>query len=536
MFLNLVLGIVDRLRAPITAFGIDFDRFRELLRVKLLLEFRTSVLGQGGMGDVAFVLTLVGFWLMGILTGVAALVLGPSVWMGATTGLLMGMLFLLLIVHYGNILVDTTDIEQVAPHPVADRTLFASRLAHMMVYVGALAVVFMSGNLMLAVFRGPALAVLALGPLCAFLAVVLTVGVVAGAFAFLLRVLGPARFQRATLWMQVVVMAAMMGGGQLVRFFSRDAGPVLDENLHWLKWVFPPLHFVGLYDFVLGERTVENGAALGLALGLPLVAVIGTLKLASRFFVAGLDGSIHLGGTPRGGWRPTLFARLGVPLCRSHAQRAGFGLALALSRRDPFYLRAALPSLIAFPVMAIGMGLNLPDPPGLAPALALLVVGLPTVLQSALFCTDGEASWLLEASPVGERDAVLQGAVKGLIVGTIAPALLGAGLFLVLLRGSGEILPVILALELVAIAMLVSLLRWHHGMPFSRSPKQQAVDWSNMGHIFMLLLAGLFVAGVHVALAWNPWVLWISVVLSPVPMYALFRRVDRIRLHAGRRR
>src|SRR5262245_4827527 len=202
--LRAVLWAADRLRRPIAAAGVDFPVFRECLRVKLLLELRSASRSGPSTGAAGLALGVVMFWFVGLLTGLVALLSRDAWnWIAVSQSVSMGFLGMLLLAQFASLLVDPSDIGVVSPHPVPDRTLFAARLAHVAAYVTLLATPFALGSMLLAVFGKPVLQVLLVFPLISLCSTLLTVGIVALLFALSLRIFGPARFQRVTLWIQI---------------------------------------------------------------------------------------------------------------------------------------------------------------------------------------------------------------------------------------------------------------------------------------------------------------------------------------------
>src|SRR5262245_12377298 len=208
LLLGTILWSVDRLAPLVRALGLDFPRFRELLRVRILLTLRPSAHSGSGMGAMraaGIALTVLMAAFAGLLTGITALVNARAwPWIVISQSVLVALLATMLLQILAGILVDPTDIGVVAPHPVNDRTVFGVRLAEVASFVALIGLGFTGGNVFLAVFGKPPLAVLCLFPLFSLLCAATTLGAVALLFALALRIVGPTHFQRVTLWAQIL--------------------------------------------------------------------------------------------------------------------------------------------------------------------------------------------------------------------------------------------------------------------------------------------------------------------------------------------
>lgn len=530
------LRAAELARGPLRAFGVEPDQFRELLRVRLVLELRSS--GNLGLGSVGIILGVLFFWPTGILAGVAALLIeDPMPWIAGSQAFLMVTLGMLLLMQYASILVDPTDVAVAASRPVADRTLFAARIAHLTLYVTSLSAIFASGSIMLGVFGQPWWAVLLVYPLVTALSTALTVGLVAGLFALILRVFGPRLFQRATLWIQVALFTVLMGGGQAVQFLKGTGfGAWLEQlgQIEWLRFWLPPFHYAGLFDLVVGDVTRANLIHAGLAFLLPALALWITLRLASRYFVQGLEGGLEMGRTPRSGWRAGWASRLGALACRSRAERAAYDLAVAYSRRDPIFLRQGLPGLIAFPIVGGVLSIQMRDTPwALGAASFMALMAFPSVLEAARYTQHPEARWSYWMGTASSPSELLRGAIKGLFLGSLLPMCLLLAVVALAIHGFDRLFEAVVAIELVALVMLRFTLGWFHGMPFTLKHNMSDVNWANVPLVFGVMGCGLLVAGLQGLLCWYPWTALASCVLLAPLVVRAFRRLDELELPAS---
>ncbi|HEX6885199.1 MAG TPA: hypothetical protein VF530_17625, partial [Planctomycetota bacterium] len=499
--LRAVLWLAGRLRGPIAAFGVDFPRFRELLRTRVLLTQRTSGEAAKVWGQAGTALAIVMTFFFGLLTGLVA-VLGEEggPWVLVSLSSAMLMLAILLFQVLAAILVDPTDIQVVAAHPVTDRTVFAVRLAEVSAYVLVFVAAFAAGGMCLAVVALPPLAVLLVYPCLALCAGAVTLGAVTLLFALCLRIVGPTHFQRVALWMQILGGVALFLAFHGASRVHREQWELWLERYSDLRLLFPPVQYAELFTFASGASpTFPLGALLGAVL-LPLAALALTFWLASRYFVAGLQGTLGA-PAPRSAWPRGLLSRLGARL-GGREERAGFDFTLALSRREPQFLRTVLPQLAMFQVMALGSAFGMRrELSFFVPfSAAILFVALPNVLLQSQGTATPEARVLFTTAPLESEDALLRGGIRALLlqwIGVPAVALFAVQLWF---GGPGLLPRSVLAFELAFAATLVFARLFQVGLPFTRSIRVGETSAANFGMILATSLGMAVVCGLHALL------------------------------------
>lgn len=238
---------------------VDIGLFRTLLETRLTLDLKGDAeSGHSSGAAVGPTLVILAAWLGGLVSGVAALMSSPMIFMLTAHSLLMWGLGMLLVLQLSVILVDAVDFGVIAALPVDGRTLFASRLAHAFLYVVVLSTAYSLFPVLLSCVGFRAWQPLLVFPLTALLSGTLTLGLVAVLHAICLKIIGPVRFQRIIAWVQFAIISLMMGGYQIVlRIF-----PVADITEFVLGhpelvWVIPPAHFGGLLQ--VSRETLGRG-------------------------------------------------------------------------------------------------------------------------------------------------------------------------------------------------------------------------------------------------------------------------------------
>lgn len=512
LLIPLVMWCAEHLRRPLVAFGIDYARFKWLLETKLTLDFRSDNKGSSSFITFGLVLVMAMTWLSSLpVTLLALLHPEPELWMSIVSAHTMFMTLFLLGTMYSTLLVDTTDVDVLQSRPVPDRTLFAARLAHVAVYLVSILSMCLFWPITLGWLGYPFWSLVVSIPIVVASSAATGLGIVAILFALALRIGGPARFQRLALWSQIALTAILMGGAQAASAIV--GGKTFVAWLRGDSWThvfLPPLQQGGLFGLVLGHATTTNIVLGALAILVPIVAILIALTLASRHFVAGLQGEIARVNPTSTRRKRGIFARIGAWSTSSRQERAGFDFVLAMSRREKLFLRATVPMLAGFAMGGISMTLNsraLGDQmPGILRVLPVyfFAIGLPGILENWRFSEHGEASWIVEMSPTNTLRPFVIGGIKAILLGTLAPAVLGLGVLLFAVQGLRVVPDLLVAFAVVAALALSTTPLLVLRVPFARKHKFGEIDFRNIAIIFSILFVTVAAGGLH-ALARLHW-------------------------------
>lgn len=542
LMIGACLRLSDRARPLLAAAGVDPGKFRAILETKLLLDQQGGPQGsENPMVSMMQALMISGYTLTGFMMGVVTLLVGrssfevsPSLWLGVCQLVTAGLLALPLIGHYGNLLLDPTDVGVIGPRPVPDATLFATRLAHVLLYMLPLAAALTLGPWLFGMFVYPWWAVAFVYPLATLLNTVMVVSGVGLAYATVLRVVGPARFQRVSLALQVLVMAAMMGGPQILIHVlpMREILAAIGRN-PWLLMLVPPMHFGGLLEVLVGPWTPATWWLCAGSFAIPALTGLLTLRLARRHFQAALAGELVAGKT-RHGWQREPLAGL-MRWCGSgrHA-RAGFGITAALSRRDKMFVRAAWPSMLGMGGMFLVIPLTqlrmLTEPYRHWLLLALFFLPLVTVTPIGILriSENGKAGWAYDLLEPEQHVRVVSGGLRAVMFSMALPMLIVASLALGAVAGWRWIPETALAVLMVLWISLAGIGRMTHGLPFSMTVTSGAgMDgFTNVVTVFWLMIVAVCLAGVFAGLHLHPLGTIAGLVFFAVQVRRAWRRLD----------
>ncbi|HMQ61533.1 MAG TPA: hypothetical protein PKE06_12745, partial [Flavilitoribacter sp.] len=141
------LFIIRLLKPLWKRLGVNYDQLKALMEARLLMETRRRKTWQqnksSNSGGSSWLIYLSFFFIGG--GALAAIIQFDHVGSGLTLYFLIWMVFfsVTLISDFTEVLIDVRDNYIVLPRPVNDRTISASRLMHIVIYLAGLTVPFM---------------------------------------------------------------------------------------------------------------------------------------------------------------------------------------------------------------------------------------------------------------------------------------------------------------------------------------------------------------------------------------------------------
>ena len=531
---NLLLRGCDLLRPLFLLAGVQYEMFREMLRVKLLLDARS-----GAERTAKNLMKRPGLLWLIFSSFMGGMVMGALVFFAVDSSFLRMillvtgsglMLWAFLVVDFTQSVVDTSDLPIVEAFPVRGATLSAVRMMHVGIYVLVLQVAGLIGPVLFCLLTQAAWVHL---PVLLFSYLAVGVGATAllfGVYQGFLRLAGPARFRDWVLTLQIAVLASVYGISQLGPIVLEAVPPqyFLGEQ-PWALAALPPAWYGGLLRLAMGNVTGFNVLLSTLALGAPLL-VIGSMR-----WIAG-DRMITLlravdqvsepeGSAPRrrgisGWWRDRC--------CQTPLERAGFDHLWVNVRTDRgFRLRTYGPTAImtiAFGVAWARLGF---DHRFMAVFPWIPVFAAVGASVQSRYGEDPEGAWPLEMLDARQGREFHRGCFLGVLACFyLTPTLYFLALALPWfgLRGALHLVTAAAAGSILATRALPGLVP---RAPFSERFRQSSFD-SQTGTAILLMLVILAASGAQIMVfQWTP-LRWAFVLLvgawAAIALYgSLFR-------------
>ncbi|MGE3166459.1 MAG: hypothetical protein AB7O52_16285 [Planctomycetota bacterium] len=441
----------------------------------------------------------VGHLALGVLVGSLASQMSADLVVMACSFVFLLVVTLQTLLDYSQVLFDTTDRALIAPTPVPERTVLASRLAHVGVHV---ALVVVSLGLPMLVLSWVNHGFYPFVPVLLFTVIASATLAVLGSFALHLLVVRwarPEQVRDVIVLLQVVLLISVSALIQVAPVFSTR--PLTRDQIEALlgergfQFVLPPFHFRGLYAVLEGNGSAHSHWLAALAVLVPVGAVWVTFRLARGRYFALLEGfQLPTRERPvraRSGrvWR--LIRR--VATCGPE-QRATFDLLRALAFRERIFRLRTFPLLGLVFLAALGAWLRNDSVDAALIACAIIyasALALPAILVQARYGDDWQAGWLFQALPTQRRSDLYIGHYRAVVVCFMAPLIVVG--FLIGLFGSGvSAFPDLLFAT--AVTMLVAGVCAHFFGPYLPFQEQPRVA-GDLSHMFLYLGATFLLGG-----------------------------------------
>lgn len=535
-FVAIILRIIDPFRRPISAMGVEYLPFRALLEAKLLLDARRSKDHGSPLGGSIFA-TLVVNLFFGFFAGIILVsVPDPVVGFGAACFLTMFLLTMTLLVDASSLILDTTDLDLIAPLPVGDQTIVVSRIAHAAVYLTLVIASMSIVPLVLGCFRFPPLRFLFAYGTSMVLVAIWCTATAFGLFVIVTRLFDLERFRNVLLYAQIAAVVFLLGSYQIIPYVAERVDLVaLFTDRPWTLVALPPFHYGGLAAFVFGNVDVFHGSLAAMAVLLPLIILFLTVRVARRGFVSGLaamaSGERSMKATPA---RRDVFRDR---LLRTPVARAGYDFFRALSRRERTFRLRVYP-IIAFAIIfGVTFGLRARSGPSetrmICGIFYLLAMYAPAIILQSRYSDDYEARWVLIHSGLERPGEFVRGAMSSLVVTFVLPLLVVLLLLVLALGGVEQIPDAVFASEVVIFLVLLSIRFLGRRLPFTEKPIKNPAD----GHLGTTLLLTMVVAlaiGVHVLARLHPLSFYGGMVALAVTISIMLRRLDSLEVPVPR--
>lgn len=524
-FERLVLAACRPVHPLLRAYGVDVEQFRVLLSARLRETARARDTASphpgvfGLCGLLALMSLFVGFLASGQTPFYAQV-------------FLQGFAFLYLVfamaVDGSQLLVERGEPCMVASGPVHGRTIAAARLAHVASFLGLLLVSMSLLPLLIGLRSFSASWWIPVHVASSLLVLLLSMFVVVIAYGVALRVVGAARFRSVTSWIQLGMMTVFYVGYWGVRPLAEATGwgTPTEESALWLA--APPAWFGGLAMLASGEGFGIYWVHAALAVGVPLAAgAVGFALVRSDFLQAlvARDGGRAAVPSERRG----LLVRIESLVCGSHLERAGFRFFCRMAPREHCYRLRVGPSLVMIPLMIVFSMAKLTghdDVIWALPIYGLVILGL-TAAEGLGMSDDHHAAWRMRAAPATDLGPITVGAVKAVLMTTVALPGLVVVAFLALFTNPATVLHGVLALAVsLLLATITARAVVGRSLPFAAQPRKSA-DGVVVGLMFFMMFFVGAIGFAHYLLSREPTAAWIVGGLAALGLVVAWRRLAR---------
>lgn len=498
-----LLKFLDKFKGLYTRVGVDYEKMRIILKIKLTLDRRrtSTIMGSSNKKDEesenSFVYALIMYGIIGAFIGIIILSSSNAMFsFSIAFGMFMFFVLTSFISDFSNVLLDVRDKNVIGTKGVNNKTIAAAKVTHICYYIFLISLA-LSWLSIIGMFRfGILTGILFLGEL--IVADILMIVITALIYLFILRFFNGEKVKDIINFVQIALTIVMTIGYQFLgRMFNVFDLNIVYKSRIW-NLLLPPMWFAApLYAVNGGEINKIIIMLITLAFIVPIIAIILYLKNISKF-----EDSLSKLNSVRNNEKEKskgVFYRFGRWTCRNNEEKATYNLSVSVMKREREFKLKAYPNLgfiIIFPILFIFIFTNNYEgiesiPLSMSLNIYWFILMIPSILMTLQYSNDYKAAWIYESVFIKDTANIYRGAYKALIVNLLLPLYLVESVIFTVIFG----IQVLGILIIVFIFLLIFIVAQHLlgklRLPFTT--KAGVVD---NGSNLLNILLGMILVGV----------------------------------------
>ncbi|WP_027634838.1 hypothetical protein [Clostridium butyricum] len=498
-----LLKFLDKFKGLYTRIGVDYEKMRIILKIKLTLDRRrtSTIMGSSNKKDEesenSFVYALIMYGIIGAFIGIIILSSSNAMFsFSIAFGMFMFFVLTSFISDFSNVLLDVRDKNVIGTKGVNNKTIAAAKVTHICYYIFLISLA-LSWLSIIGMFRfGILTGILFLGEL--IVADILMIVITALIYLFILRFFNGEKVKDIINFVQIALTIVMTIGYQFLgRMFNVFDLNIVYKSRIW-NLLLPPMWFAApLYAVNGGEINKIIIMLITLAFIVPIIAIILYLKNISKF-----EDSLSKLNSVRNNEKEKskgVFYRFGRWTCRNNEEKAAYNLSVSVMKREREFKLKAYPNLgfiIIFPILFIFIFTNNYEgiesiPLSMSLNIYWFILMIPSILMTLQYSNDYKAAWIYESVFIKDTANIYRGAYKALIVNLLLPLYLVESVIFTVIFG----IQVLGILIIVFIFLLIFIVAEHIigklSLPFTT--KAGVVD---NGSNLLNILLGMILVGI----------------------------------------
>jgi ABC-2 type transport system permease protein len=543
----LLLQLIWYFRGFFTRRGVDVSQMLTIVQVKIMMDKRRVQMGWKTGQQVKedrnnLRLILFSYLIIG---GITALVMEeiPSFLLAMIIvhAYVLFMMSMTLITDFSSVLLDTADNQIMLPKPVGAKTLFMSRIIHILIYLLEFSIAMAIFPMIVIIYKYGVITGLG-AVLTILLTVLFSVFITYLLYMLLLRYSNEQKLREIITYFQIFMGIIFMVGYQVIPRMMNLYSNFSSFTLHWYGNLLPPVWMAYALD-VLHSRSLNavHLEMLFLALVMPVIGFWILIKWLAPVFGKKMEaleydssGKHSSAGNGRSGKNlSTLFSRF---TCGAKTEKAAFELVWKITGRDKGFRLQFYPSFAYIFVILLLLFLKNGKPyseyiqelsksnywlwliylPVLAVSMSHTLVG---------FNENYQASWIYHSLPVSRPGELVTGTLKALLVKYLFPIYLI--LFFIALYIWHQKILIHFAFGLLNSSLCFFIIASFSDqyLPFSRQPQTRQQTGRFMLFFIQLLVMGLLV-GLHYFLMKLSFGIYLAMPIVAIAGWLLIRKLQ----------
>lgn len=498
-----LLKFLDKFKGLYTRVGVDYEKMRIILKIKLTLDRRrtSTIMGSSNKKDEesenSFVYALIMYGIIGAFIGIIILSSSNAMFsFSIAFGMFMFFVLTSFISDFSNVLLDVRDKNVIGTKGVNNKTIAAAKVTHICYYIFLISLA-LSWLSIIGMFRfGILTGILFLGEL--IVVDILMIVITALIYLFILRFFNGEKVKDIINFVQIALTIVMTIGYQFLgRMFNVFDLNIVYKSRIW-NLLLPPMWFAApLYAVNGGEINKIIIMLITLAFIVPIIAIILYLKNISKF-----EDSLSKLNSVRNNEKEKskgVFYRFGRWTCRNNEEKAAYNLSVSVMKREREFKLKAYPNLgfiIIFPILFIFIFTNNYEgiesiPLSMSLNIYWFILMIPSILMTLQYSNDYKAAWIYESVFIKDTANIYRGAYKALIVNLLLPLYLVESVIFTVIFG----IQVLGILIIVFIFLLIFIVAEHIIGKLSLPFTTKAGVVNNGGNLLNILL-GMILVGI----------------------------------------
>jgi ABC-2 type transport system permease protein len=421
---------------------IDFEKLKIITETKLLMDTRRIRVGlknnnyieeSSDQNYTAYIFySIIGLLLSGTILFLNDIVMS----MAFLHSYVLFMMSMTLITDFSAVMLDTTDSQIILPRPVSSKTLFVSRLVHILVYLLQFTIAIS--------FFPVVTTFISFGPLVGFtsiftvlLTVLFSVFLTYLLYGLILKFSSEHKLKEIINGFQIALTVLMVTGFQIIpRLINIDILENVKMSIHWYTYLLPPLWMSHLLESVY-IFTLDRPHLILIALA--LIVPPFTFWVLIKYLAPSFSRKIALLGTASAAIgnnniqsKKSFSEKISRLVCYDKIEEAGFQLVWTITNRDKNFKLQFYPSLayiIIFIFLFVfksrdGFAKTFQDLPNTNNFLWFIyvpIMGISTAATLISFNENFAASWIYYSRPLNKPGLLISGSIKSLILKYLIP-------------------------------------------------------------------------------------------------------------------
>lgn len=498
-----LLKFLDKFKGLYTRIGVDYEKMRIILKIKLTLDRRrtSTIMGSSNKKDEesenSFVYALIMYGIIGAFIGIIILSSSNAMFsFSIAFGMFMFFVLTSFISDFSNVLLDVRDKNVIGTKGVNNKTIAAAKVTHICYYIFLISLA-LSWLSIIGMFRfGILTGILFLGEL--IVADILMIVITALIYLFILRFFNGEKVKDIINFVQIALTIVMTIGYQFLgRMFNVFDLNIVYKSRIW-NLLLPPMWFAApLYAVNGGEINKIIIMLITLAFIVPIIAIILYLKNISKF-----EDSLSKLNSVRNNEKEKskgVFYRFGRWTCRNNEEKATYNLSVSVMKREREFKLKAYPNLgfiIIFPILFIFIFTNNYEgiesiPLSMSLNIYWFILMIPSILMTLQYSNDYKAAWIYESVFIKDTANIYRGAYKALIVNLLLPLYLVESVIFTVIFGIQ-----VLGILIIVFIFLLIFIATEHIIGKLSLPFTTKAGVVNNGSNLLNILLGMILVGI----------------------------------------